>query len=99
MHYRSASAPGVDAKPVRGGNAWRKVPGKPLQGISPAVGFARKVIRCKELSDSIFSNRRSLALRQSRSESCCPLSPDGDMVSFCHEPGNLVGCSRRRTGC
>ena len=74
------------------------------QGVEQAsahdVGFARKVIRCKELSDSIFSFRRSPALRQSARQPCGGLlSLDGDMLSFCQEPGNLVGCLRRRTGC
>jgi hypothetical protein len=70
-----------------------------VQGGLPQCWIHAKVLRCKELSDSIFGIVSSLALRQSARSLAAPLSPEGDMVSFCHEPGNLVGCLRRRTGC
>jgi len=60
----------------------------------------RKFARCKELSDSIFGYCSTGSLRQSaRAAKDTLMSPCGDTLSFCHEPGNLVWLQVRRTWC
>jgi hypothetical protein len=78
------------------GQCWIHAP-----GIGGGCALDRKSARCKELSDRLFGHCSAsvTATIRSDSEGTHDLSPCGDTLSFCCEPGNLAWLQGRRTWC